>query len=443
MINTYDEALNFIHGRTKFKKIPTLKRMRRFLDELGAPDKKINAIHIAGTNGKGSTLAFLRNIFQAEGKTVGSFTSPFLIKFNERISVNGVGISDAEILRLTQELYPTIAKLDAELPEGGPTEFEIVTAMMFKYFSEGHADIVLIEVGLGGLYDSTNVIMPKVSVITSIGWDHMHILGDTLPKIAFQKAGIIKKGVPVVVGGVDPDPLQVIIRQAQKMQSPVQILGKDFDVKDNGEKNWSQYFDFSSGDFHLDQVQTSLIGDYQTHNAALAIQAYIEYESLHQRKADPKIVKKGIESTRWAGRFERVSSNPTIVLDGAHNISAVNLIVQTLENDFSKGHVYILMGILADKQADKMVDKIATVPNASIVLTQFAGPGKRAAANPEKLEHKLETHPKNVSAIDDWHEAITEIKRKLTADDMLLITGSLYFISDVRKYLKQPDHNLK
>ncbi|PAK82852.1 bifunctional folylpolyglutamate synthase/dihydrofolate synthase [Lentilactobacillus parakefiri] len=443
MINTYDEALAFIHGRTKFKKIPTLKRMRRFLDELGAPDKSLNAIHIAGTNGKGSTLAFLRNLFEAEGKTVGSFTSPFLIKFNERISVNGVGISDSEILRLTQEIYPTIAKLDTELPEGGPTEFEIVTAMMFKYFAEGHADIVLIEVGLGGLYDSTNVILPKVSVITSIGWDHMHILGNTLPKIAFQKAGIIKNGVPVVVGGVDPEPLKVIVAQANQKQSPIQILGRNFEVKDLGERNWVQHFDFTSADFCLHDIQTALIGDYQTHNAGLAIQAYIDYQRLTKRAVTAKNIQKGIAATHWAGRFEKISTKPTIVLDGAHNISAVNLIVDTLQTDFSQGHIYILMGILADKQADKMVDKMASVQNASIILTQFAGPGKRLAANPEKLESQLKTQPKNVSAIDDWQDAIGKLKRKLTPDDMLLITGSLYFISDVRKFLLDPEHNFK
>lgn len=443
MINTYDEALHFIHGRTKFKKIPTLKRMRRFLDELGAPDKRINAIHIAGTNGKGSTLAFLRNIFEADGKTVGSFTSPFLIKFNERISVNGRGIADSEILRLTQKIYPIIVKLDAELPEGGPTEFEIVTAMMFEYFAEGHADIVLIEVGLGGLFDSTNVVTPKVSVITSIGWDHMHILGDTLPKIAFQKAGIIKPGVLVIVGGVDSEPLAVIIKQAQKKHSPIKILDRDFMAADLGEKDWQQHFDFTSGNLRLKDVTTVLIGDYQVHNAALAIQAYIEYQQLNQLPVDSNVIRNGIQTTRWAGRFERVSTNPTIVLDGAHNISAVDLIVQTLENDFPKGHIYILMGILADKQADKMVDTIATVPNASVILTQFVGPGKRVAANPELLEDELKSHPRNVSAIDDWHAAVRQLKRKLTNDDMLLITGSLYFISDVRKFLKNHDSNFK
>ena len=436
MINSYQEALAFIHGRTKFKKIPTLKRMRRFLDELGAPDKRINAIHIAGTNGKGSTLAFLRNIFQEDGKTVGSFTSPFLMKFNERISVNGVPISDSEILRLAQTVYPIVKKLDDELPEGGPTEFEIVTAMMFTYFAEGHADIVLIEVGLGGLFDSTNVIVPKVSVITSIGWDHMHILGDTLPKIAAQKAGIIKSGVPVVVGGVDQESLKVIQKTAQKKGSPIQILGSDFTVTDLGESSWQQSFDFKSGAHHFDQLHTGLLGDYQTHNAALAIEAYLVYQQLQNAAAATESVEKGITATQWAGRFERVSTNPTVVLDGAHNTSAVDQIVKLLETDFSSGHITILMGILADKQADKMVEKMDTIPNATVYLTQFSGPGKRSAADPKKLEHQLETVGDQALIIDDWHEAISTLAGQLAPEDMLLITGSLYFISDVRQYLK-------
>lgn len=442
MIETYDQALSFIHGRTKFKKIPTLKRMRRFLDELGAPDKRIKAIHIAGTNGKGSTLAFLRNILQNDGLKVGSFTSPFLIKFNERISVNGVPISDETIVRLTKQVYPIVKELDRILPEGGPTEFEIITAMMFQYFSEGHADIVLIEVGLGGLLDSTNVVMPELSVITTIGWDHMHILGDTLPKIAYQKAGIIKPGVPVIVGKIPEAPLQVIEHVAQKQDSPLMVLGKQFLVRDLGFKNWQQRFSFSSGSQTFEQLTTQLIGDYQTNNAALAIQSYLEYCRLNKRSVNQASIISGIRQTKWAGRFEKISNSPTIVIDGAHNISAVNEIVTLLATDFTKGHIYVLMGVLADKQADKMVEKMATVKNVSVVLTKFKGPGKRQAANPEALEKKVESQKgQTVTAvIENWQEALQVIQQKLTADDMLLITGSLYFISDVRKYLLAPQN---
>ncbi len=442
MIESYDQALAFIHGRTKFKKIPTLKRMRRFLDELGAPDKAVKAIHIAGTNGKGSTLAFLRNMLQRDNLTVGSFTSPFLIRFNERISVNGKPISDAEILRLTQLVYPVVKELDQALPEGGPTEFEIITAMMFKYFSEGHADIVLLEVGLGGLLDSTNVIRPELSVITTIGWDHMHILGNTLPKIAYQKAGIIKAGVPVVVGRIDEAPLNVIERVALERNSPIEILNHQFTAKSEGVVDWEQRFSFDSKDDHFDHLHTRLLGDYQTDNAAVAIQAYICYCQLHGQPVNQQAVRDGIRMTRWAGRFEKLSDSPKVVIDGAHNISAVNEIVDLLEADFKKGRIYVLMGILADKQAEKMVEKMATVPNVSIILTTFAGPGQRQAANPQLLENQVDQANDNgsVTAIfNHWQDAVDQTKAKLRDNDLLLITGSLYFISDVRQYLTSAD----
>lgn len=436
MINTYEDALKFIHGRSKFKKIPTLKRMRTFLDELGSPDKKVNAIHVAGTNGKGSTVAFLRNILQADGNVVGTFTSPFLVKFNERISVNGIPLPDAEILRLVQKIYPTVQKLDQTLPEGGPTEFEIITAMMFSYFAEGHADVVIVEVGLGGLYDSTNVIVPKVSAIVTIGWDHMHILGDTLPKIAYQKAGSIKPRVPVVVGRIDSEPLKVIKGVARKKKSPISILGDGFKVAALKEHDWLQSFSFNSGKYRFAKLSTTLIGDYQADNAAVAIQAYLAYQEVMDQAVSESSIIDGIGNTQWAGRFERVSTDPTIVLDGAHNISAVDEIVKMLQNDFADHKVYILMGILADKQADKMVRKMATFENAEIILTHFAGPGKRQAADPEALEQKVGQTPDDILTIADWRQAIETIKPKLNANDILLITGSLYFISDVREYLK-------
>ncbi len=443
MIETYDQAVAFIHGRTKFKKIPTLKRMRRFLDELGAPDKRVKAIHIAGTNGKGSTLAFLRNMLQQDGIKVGSFTSPFLIKFNERISVNGVPISDKDILRLVQTVYPIVKKLDLELPEGGPTEFEIITAMMFRYFAEGHADLVLIEVGLGGLLDSTNVVVPELSVITTIGWDHMHILGDTLPKIAYQKAGIIKPNIPVVVGKIPEAPLNVIKHVASEKKSPIAILGKDFTVENDEIRNWQQSFTFKSNAVSLAGLKTQLLGEYQIDNAALAIQAYITYCRINEQPIIEARIRQGISQTKWAGRFEKISNSPTIVIDGAHNISAVDEIVTLLKSNFTGGRVYVLMGILADKQADKMVEKMAAVKNVSITLTSFNGPGKRTAADPRLLEQQVDEQEKKqtvTAVIDDWQTAVNQIKQRLTANDMLLITGSLYFISDVRRYLLADKH---
>lgn len=196
MIESYAEALNFIHGRTKFKKIPTLDRMRLFLERLGNPQKGLKYVHVTGTNGKGSTVAMLRSMLMAAGLNVGSFTSPFITRFNERIALNAQPISDEDLTRLARKVEPVVQQLDQELPTGGPTEFEIDTAIMFCYFAEKQPDLVLLEVGIGGLYDSTNVITPLVSVITTVSWDHMKYLGDTLAKIAHQKAGIIKRGFP-------------------------------------------------------------------------------------------------------------------------------------------------------------------------------------------------------------------------------------------------------
>ena len=201
-VNNYNDALAFIHGRTKFKKIPTLDRMRDFMKRLGNPHEKVKAIHVTGTNGKGSTTAYLRDLIAEQGYNVGTFTSPFIEKFNERISVNGKMISDEEIVRLVNIIGPVVKEMDSDWRdrEGGPTEFEIVTAMMFVYFAEGHVDYAVIEVGIGGLFDSTNVITPLMSVITTVAMDHAHILGDTIAKIATHKAGIIKYKKPILIG---------------------------------------------------------------------------------------------------------------------------------------------------------------------------------------------------------------------------------------------------
>jgi folylpolyglutamate synthase/dihydrofolate synthase len=219
MVKDYDEALNFIHGRTKFKKSDHLNRMRKFLELLGDPQEEISAIHVAGTNGKGSTVAYLRDLLMSQGYTVGTFTSPFLVRFNERISVDGEPISDATLISLVNQVQPIVAKLDASYPEGGPTEFEIITATMFLYFKD-HVDVAVIEVGIGGLLDSTNVFTPAVSVITTIGFDHMKLLGNTLPKIAAQKAGIIKPSVPVVAGRLPQSAMQVVEKTATSNKSP-------------------------------------------------------------------------------------------------------------------------------------------------------------------------------------------------------------------------------
>lgn len=433
MINSYEEALNFIHGRTQFKKIPTLNRMRRFLAELGNPQIGLNYIHVTGTNGKGSTVAMMRSMLIASGLTVGSFTSPYITRFNERIALDGQPISDQDLTRLTAKIEPVVAKLDQELTSGGPTEFEIDTAIMFCYMAEQQPDVVLLEVGIGGLYDSTNVITPIVSVITTVSWDHMKYLGNTLAQIASQKAGIIKEEVPVVIGQLPAQALTVVTKQATENRAPLNELGRDFTAtKINGHELRAKirYQDSQIGrhDFEL-----GLGGDYQVENAGVAIKTVTLYLQQVGIPVDIRALKHGLKKVTWPGRLETINDQPLVILDGAHNLPGMQALVKTIQDDFADCDVYVLVAILADKQYELMLGELASLGNVHITATHFAGPAKnRPSANLAGLTDRIKSrYPMQV--IDQWQVAIAQIASTLSADDVLIITGSLYFISDVRQ----------
>ncbi|RXI79798.1 bifunctional folylpolyglutamate synthase/dihydrofolate synthase [Levilactobacillus suantsaii] len=438
MITTYTEALNFIHGRDQFKKAPTLDRMRHFMALLGNPQDKLTMIHVAGTNGKGSTVAFLRDLLMADGQTVGTFTSPFITRFNERISTDGQPIGDDELIQLVNRVPPVVAQLDAELDTKGPTEFEIDTALMFCYFAAHPVDVVVVEVGLGGLYDSTNIITPAISVITTIGLDHMRILGDTIPEIAHQKAGIIKAQVPVVCGRLSPDALAVMDQTAQTKQTQVVALGRDFDVTNQPEDQWGERFTYQYQAFQYQRLQIDLLGQYQIDNAATALTAFIQFQQLQHGQVVAATIRRGLAHTAWPGRFERLTTQPLIAIDGAHNEPAMVELAQLLHRHFATNEVYIILAVLADKQYTKMVHTLLTLPNVHLIVTQFNGPANRVVATPSELEDVVTTHDR-ISMAKDWPTALQQALRQMSAEDLLLLTGSLYFISEVRHYFKDDD----
>lgn len=436
MIESYAEALNFIHGRTKFKKIPTLDRMRLFLERLGNPQKGLKYVHVTGTNGKGSTVAMLRSMLMAAGLDVGSFTSPFITRFNERIALNAQPISDEDLTRLARKVEPVVQQLDQELPTGGPTEFEIDTAIMFCYFAEKQPDLVLLEVGIGGLYDSTNVITPLVSVITTVSWDHMKYLGDTLAKIAHQKAGIIKRGVPVVIGQLPPSALQVITKEATEKNAKIYELGKDFSAQKINQNAIKAEIIYDGGQLHHFRSTLGLAGDYQVENAAIAITTV---QIVLTKLGIPVIVadlKKGLAMTQWPGRMETVIDEPLVLLDGAHNLPGMQALVKTIRDDFSDREVYVLVAILADKQYELMLGELASLGNVHLMVTNFAGPGpKRPSANLTTTIGEFKTkHP--IQVAENWQTGFVKLSQELMADDVMIITGSLYFVSEVRKNLK-------
>lgn len=435
MITTYAEALRFIHGRDQFKKAPTLRRMRHFMELLGNPQEHLKMIHVAGTNGKGSTVAFLRDLLMAAGNTVGTFTSPFITRFNERISCDGQPISDAELIDLVNRVQPIVQQLDAELAEKGPTEFEIDTALMFCYFATHPVDVVVVEVGLGGLYDSTNIITPMVSVITTIGMDHMKILGDTIPKIAAQKAGIIKPNVPVVCGRLSPDALAVMDRTAAEKHTQVVALDRDFQVTNQPETQWGERFTYQYGTLKLTHLQIDLLGAYQIDNAATALSAFVTYQRLQGLSTTTATLRRGLAHTAWPGRFERLNNQPLIAIDGAHNEPAMVELAQLLRQHFATNDVYIVLAVLADKQYGQMVQTLLTVPNVHLIVTQFSGPGKRSAATPTELEAAA-AQSERMTMAPNWPAALKQALGTMSAEDLLLLTGSLYFISEVRHYFK-------
>ncbi|EOR25513.1 bifunctional folylpolyglutamate synthase/dihydrofolate synthase [Cytobacillus oceanisediminis] len=429
MFHSYEEALNWIHSRLRFGIKPGLTRMEMMMEKLNHPEKQIKTVHIGGTNGKGSTVTYLRNILQQAGLTVGTFTSPYIEQFNERISVNGKPISDEEILSLANKLFPIVEEMD-KMEIGGPTEFEIITAMSFYYFAYmNKMDIVIYEVGLGGRFDSTNIISPLLSIITSIGLDHTAILGDTYAQIAFEKAGIIKKETPIIAAVKQTDAQNVIVKQANEMEAPIYLLDKDFTIDEYYSRSTCESFVLKSPLFRWTDLQITMFGKHQVENASLAvIGAQLLRDMFESINEDS--IRKGLFQSKWPGRFEIISKSPFVVVDGAHNEEGVEALVDVLVKRYPEKNINIIFAALSDKKTDKMIAKLDQVAT-TITFVTFDYP----RASPSTLLYEESNHLLKEQN-DNWKEAILKQLERLEEENMLLITGSLYFISEVKAFWK-------
>lgn len=422
-----EETIAWIHERTKFGIRPGLIRIDEILNRLDNPQNKLKTVHIGGTNGKGSTTTFLRCLLEEQGLRVGTFTSPYVECFNERIAINGEHISDERLVELVAAIKPIIDDMDTVESLKNAVEFEILTAIMFQYFLEEKVDIVLVEVGLGGTYDCTNVITPLVSAITTIGYDHVDILGDTIEEIAAQKAGIIKENVPVVVGKVEEAAFEVISAYAKKMNSPVFRYQEDFTSKYiQPDSEWGEVFNYRSSELDLSHVVISLLGKHQVDNASLAIRMYELISKELELPLSSKDIVKGLKKAFWPGRMEKISDEPLIVLDGAHNDHAMKVMVNNLKTEFKGQHIHAIFGALSTKDISAMVKDLTSVPNLDLKVTAFDYPKAFTKEQYEEL---------GLIAFTDWREALAESLTELTGDDLILVTGSLYFISQVRETL--------
>lgn len=428
-VKTYAEALAFIHGRRKFTKDPSLERMRRFAHYLGDPQKKTRFVHVTGTNGKGSTVAYLSKLLQAHGLEVGTFTSPYITRFNERIRLNGRDIPDEILVELVQRLEPVVLRLDQEYDGQGPKEFEVVTMLMFLYFAKVQPDYALVEVGIGGTYDSTNILIPELAVITSVSYDHMQILGDSLTQIATAKAGIIKANKPVVIGKMAEESLAVIEKRAKEMGAPYYRAGLEFNVFQKKRDFLGEVFDYTGLNYVQKSLKTRLLGAYQVENASVALTAFLVLAQNAKIKVYPKEIAHALADTTWPGRTELVLQEPLVMLDGAHNEDGIKRLRQMLKERFATQHIYVIMAILADKQVELMLEQIKSLPNVTLIAVTFEAPRKVADIVALKKKEQIQVEM-------DWATAFKQVLNEMSVDDMILFTGSLYFIAEVRKYFK-------
>ena len=407
------EVEKWLHSRIGLNFRSGLGRMQRAVDLLGNPEQTYPIIHVTGTNGKGSTIAFMRELFVSHGKKVGTFTSPHIVSIHDRICINGEPISDADFIRLADQ----VKAMEQRLLETHDqlSFFELLTLIALLYFKEQGVDIVLLEVGIGGLLDTTNVVTGEIAVITSIGLDHQETLGNSLAEIAGQKAGIFKSGKSAVVANLAPEAQMVCQKVAEDLGVTLYQADHDFSFK-NGR--------FSSSLADLHPLKLGLEGAYQEENAALALQAFLLFMNQRGEKIDEKLVQKALKHTRWAGRLEAITSHT--YLDGAHNLPALERLVEFIQEKIQQGYkAQILFGALKRKDYGGMLAYLTEhLPDATLYVTSFDYQGS--------LEEQDLGGYRNIASYRDF---INNFEASAAEKDLLFVTGSLYFISEVRAYL--------
>jgi dihydrofolate synthase / folylpolyglutamate synthase len=399
-------------------------------NSLGHPERKYPSIHIAGTNGKGSTAAFLESILRQAGLRTGLYTSPHLERINERIRVGGDEIPDESFAAVFSQIHSKIEELlAAGALRAHPTFFECVTAIAFEYFAEVGVEFAVFETGLGGRLDSTNIVTPHVSVITRIDFDHENFLGHSLPEIAAEKAGIIKPGVPVVLTEQREEALQVLLTKAHELDAPVVKTDADFAIDSQqmveGRVRATLHEISSGAQF---KIAPQLAGRFQLQNALNAVAAARVLQSTGVRISDPAI-ENGIAAAIWPGRIEKVHSNPDIYLDGAHNPSAACELAAFLEENLQNRKIIMIFGALRDKA----VDEIAGIlfPLATEVI--FSEPHTSRSISASQLAEIAGHHAAHFTVIPDSTRALDAALAQAAPSDVICITGSLYLVGELRR----------
>jgi dihydrofolate synthase/folylpolyglutamate synthase len=422
--NEYQRSLDYLYGLEKFGMIFGLTQVERILEALGNPHREVQAIHIGGTNGKGSTAAMMASILQKEGYRMGLYTSPHLIRFNERIKVNGKEIEKEEVAELAGWMKERIEAAGIPSPF---TFFDFTTAMGLLYFKQKMVDLAILEVGLGGRLDSTNVIDPLLSIITNIAKDHEEYLGRSILKIAREKAGIIKKGRPLITAAAQPQVLRLFSKVCREKGTPYYRVGKEFRYVQNEER----HFDYEGLHRKLWGISLNLGGPHQIINATTALGAMEVLDDLGYPVSNDAMIE-GLKEVEWPGRLEMVCSSPRVVLDGAHNPAGALVLKESLEKEFQYRHLILLLGVMKDKDIKSILHLLAPLAD-HLILTR---PHYDRAASPALLKKTLGRSGKKAEIVEDLEEAIEKGLSMTQDEDLLCITGSLYTVGEARAYFR-------
>ena len=410
----YTETLNFIHSFKGNGRRPQLERMSWLLKQAGNPQTHFPTVHIVGTNGKGSTTSYLQNILTKSGYQVGTFTSPYITRFNERISINGTEIPDKDLISLVEKAQVLLDDLEEHTAFDRPTEFELVTLLMFLYFDLKQVDMAIIEAGIGGRLDSTNVLSPELVICTSIGFDHTETLGNNLLDISNHKAGVMRENTPILLGRVSAEVEHFFNQKSHDLQAPLAVIDREIQLlpKDN------QTIQVSYDHWESPDLKLPMLGRHQENNAGLAVTAAHLLAQTFSKITD-KSIQEGIEETHWPGRSEWIGNN--IYLDGAHNPQGIASLKQVLKDNFANRRVHILFAGLRRKP---LADLLEELKDYDITVTSF----DFFEALP------LDDYPKDFKRAADYRDWLAQAK-SANSDDLFVVTGSLYFISEVRNYL--------
>lgn len=448
-MDSYESAIEFLYGRINYERVDSqaystsdfkLDRMRVLLSKLGNPQDRIPAVHVAGTKGKGSTCSMIAGVLTAAGKRAGLYISPHISAFEERMTVNGVRPTPAELLNLVNRLLPVVAEMDRLPGQMQPTYFELATALAWLYFCDLQVDIAVLETGLGGRLDSTNICRPMVCVITNVSRDHTHILGSTIRQIAWEKAGIVKANVPVISGVSQPEAIEIVEQLCIERGAPLTLLGRDLfvsnrqvaaseELSNSKDSTSASYVDIETENVRFDGLPVALRGSHQGTNTALAVAAI---DQLRQQGIDisDKALRCGLVGVEWPGRVEVVSHHPTVVIDAAHNWESARALVATLAADFHPHRKILIFAATRDKDVSGLLRLLVPTFDTIIFTKYHDNPRGVPATELRSLIHSISNRP--VHLVENPLAAWNFAKKLAGRDDLVAITGSFFLVAELR-----------